>query len=72
MEVIHASFSLVLLFLLYNPRELLDIFTLTDDARLAATAATGARAVSAEGGEGLIVLAGQLTGRCEDTTLLPF
>ena len=39
-------------FLVYKPRLLLDIFTFTDDARLAAASVAGVISVSAEGGEG--------------------
>jgi len=38
------------------------VFTLTDDAQLVVAAVAGAIAVSAEGGEGSIVLVGQPTG----------
>ena len=66
-DVTHASHPLLLSCFLYKPRVLLDIFTLTDDARLVAAAVAGARAVSAVEGEGpiiweSIVLVGQPTG----------
>ena len=51
----HASRPLLLSYLLYDPRVLLDILTLIDGARLAAAAMGGARAVSAVEGEGPIV-----------------
>jgi hypothetical protein len=50
-DVTHASCPLLSLCLLYEPRVLLDIFTLTNDARLAAAAVAGVRAVSAVEGE---------------------
>jgi hypothetical protein len=47
-EVAHTSHPLLPSFLLYKPRLLLDIFTLTDDARLAMAAVAGVIAVSAK------------------------
>jgi hypothetical protein len=57
-EETHTSCTLLSSFLLYEPRLLLEKFTLTDDAHLAAAAVAEVIAVSAKGGEGSIVLVG--------------